>query len=79
MESSDLSKWMEKNGVFDEHFLSVLESHNVSTLEQLKVLKVGQFDKLIRMARTEKSAKGKDQKAHDEMLVKLEKAWRNMK
>ena len=78
-ESSDLTKWMEENEVFDEQLYSVLVTHKVSTLAQLTAMKQGKFDKLLRVARTEMVAKftlKKDQKTHDKILVKFEKAWR---
>lgn len=82
--SSDLTKWMEKNGVFDKQLHSVLISQHISTLAQLKELKQNpeRFEKIIRVARTEMIAKVKNQrrvKSIDEMLVKFERAWRKRK
>lgn len=46
--TSDLTKWMESVGCWDEQLHSVLMSQHVTTLAQLKVLKQEKFDKIIR-------------------------------
>ena len=49
--SSDLTKWMEKNGVFDEQLHSVLISQHISTLQQLVCLKEDKFEKIATVAK----------------------------